>query len=95
MLHLQHQKGGNSEMSSIKSRKSINCGSHEGHKRSKRSVRFLAWQSEKDARSNSVGEYEEVTEENVFNRYCYRCEQTRLIVNNNLCNVCVEDLGGL
>jgi len=34
-------------------------------------------------------------EENAFIKKCERCEYFSLISNNNICDICIEDLGGI
>jgi len=62
--------------------------------RRKRSIYFDIWSIQEEIKEGTVqattGE-----DDNAFKRECDRCSQKSLIEDNNLCNVCVDDLGGL
>jgi|TARA_R110000822_G_scaffold234273_1_gene365452 hypothetical protein len=81
-------------MSKTKSNERINRGAYERCKPPKRSIYFDTWSLQKEIKEGTT-EGPRGEEDNAFNRECRRCGQTSLIEDNNLCNVCVDDLGGL
>ena len=81
-------------MSKKKTVKCVDCGTHERGKPSTRSIYFDTWILQKEIKEGTT-EGPRGEEDNAFSRECGRCGQTSLIEDNNLCNVCVDDLGGL